>query len=161
MLRPSPNHGTQRLPNDDDEMMIYKLDVGYISGNIYVFLHPWSIIYYWVIICWFLNRQITANSDSFYPHNKSGLNWFFLKKNTWNRLGQAKAYNIITIVYTMELTWGSNCRYYFIATWTFRRDHEENGAQQQRRQELFTERRNLCNSICHVVRPRVPLYFKS
>ena len=21
MLRPSPNHGTQRLPNDDDEMM--------------------------------------------------------------------------------------------------------------------------------------------
>ena len=25
--------------------------------------------------------------------------------------------------------------------------------QQQRRQELFTARRNLCNSICHVVRP--------
>ena len=22
MLRPSPNHGTQRLPNDDDEMMM-------------------------------------------------------------------------------------------------------------------------------------------
>ena len=22
MLRPSPNHGTQRLPNDDDMMMI-------------------------------------------------------------------------------------------------------------------------------------------
>ena len=34
-----------------------------------------------------------------------------------------------------------------------RRDHEENGAQQQWRQELFTERRNLCNSICHVVWP--------
>ena len=25
MLRPSPNHGTQRLPNDDDEMMIFRL----------------------------------------------------------------------------------------------------------------------------------------
>ena len=23
MLRPSPNHGTQRLPNDDDEFEIY------------------------------------------------------------------------------------------------------------------------------------------
>ena len=27
MLRPSPNHGTQRLPNDDDDDELIKLDL--------------------------------------------------------------------------------------------------------------------------------------
>ena len=36
MLRPSPNHGTQRLPNDDDDDIIQGrdsvADPGYIGG---------------------------------------------------------------------------------------------------------------------------------
>ena len=37
MLRPSPNHGTQRLPNDDDDdslLFKYLCDIQYVASKI-------------------------------------------------------------------------------------------------------------------------------
>ena len=37
MLRPSPNHGTQRLPNDDDDddvgFIFYSFEPGHVYGR--------------------------------------------------------------------------------------------------------------------------------
>ena len=55
MLRPSPNHGTQRLPNDDDEMMSkFTLCVRmyvrkYVSRRLCVFMY--SVCMYRVYVC--------------------------------------------------------------------------------------------------------------
>ena len=37
MLRPLPNHGTQRLPNDDDQIVKYRCNGGHLefSGTIW------------------------------------------------------------------------------------------------------------------------------
>ena len=41
MLRPSPNHGTQRLPNDDDD------DVALLVDFVYNFLK--TVLFLWII----------------------------------------------------------------------------------------------------------------
>ena len=53
----------------------------------------------------------------------------------------------------MQLTWWSNCQYYFIATSNIADAITRNGAQQQRARNCLANVETFENSIYHVVRP--------